>query len=227
VDESGAGKSEVEAKELSSHDLNRKRVYENMIEEAAMAPFKVGEALKGIRDERLFRSECNTFEQYANDKWGIGRARAYQLILAHETLQNLKGCPVLPTNEKQVRALIPLGGPLQKETWEKCVEQSPEVTITGDLVKTFVSAVLNEKPTAPAEKEKPPKEDVIIGSDVLDVSPTDDENLSPITKKQFYDVYNLLHGSISFIKENDYELVPYAKIKTLIKNLIDLLREEE
>jgi len=192
-----------------------------------MAPFKVGEALKGIRDERLFRSECNTFEQYANDKWGIGRARAYQLILAHETLQNLKGCPVLPTNEKQVRALIPLGGPLQKETWEKCVEQSPDGKVTGDIVKTFVSTVLNEEPAEPPEKTKTPKEDVIIGSDVLDVSSDKNQDMVQITKKQFFDVYNLLHNSISFIKENDYELVPYAKIKTLIKNLIDLLREEE
>jgi len=43
---------------------------------------KMGLALGVIRDQRLYRREYGSFEEYCRAKWGCGRQRAYQLIKA-------------------------------------------------------------------------------------------------------------------------------------------------
>ena len=42
----------------------------------------VGTALMEIRENRLYRSEFKTFEEYCQSKWGFNRRNAYQLIEA-------------------------------------------------------------------------------------------------------------------------------------------------
>ena len=68
---------------------------------------EAGEALRTIRDARLYRETHGTFEDYCRERWGWERAHAYRLIesagvrLQLETL----GAPT-PANEAQARELV-------------------------------------------------------------------------------------------------------------------------
>ena len=51
----------------------------------------VGMALAKIRDQRLYRIQYPTFEDYLLRVWDMARARAYQLMEAADVHGNLKG----------------------------------------------------------------------------------------------------------------------------------------
>lgn len=67
------------------------------------AAFRVGAALRRIRDGRLYRCTGLTFREYAREKFGIGEAYAFRLIEAYA----VKNSPIgeLITNEAQARAI--------------------------------------------------------------------------------------------------------------------------
>jgi hypothetical protein len=49
----------------------------------------VGLALQSIQEERLYRKEYGTFEEYCQERWGWSRRRGYQIIKAAETVRDL------------------------------------------------------------------------------------------------------------------------------------------
>jgi hypothetical protein len=62
----------------------------------------VGLAQKRIRDQRLYRADHRTFEQYVAERWEFSRPRAYELCAASEVVADLSGIPdirLLPQNE--------------------------------------------------------------------------------------------------------------------------------
>lgn len=70
---------------------------------------EAGEALRTIRDARLYRETHGTFEDYCRERWGWERRRAYQLIEAADVVQNIAqlGAPI-PANDAQARELVGL-----------------------------------------------------------------------------------------------------------------------
>jgi hypothetical protein len=63
-------------------------------------------ALAEIRDNRLYRAEYKTFEEYCKSKWGWKRQRAYELIDAAQTVKALPvECNQKITNENQASQL--------------------------------------------------------------------------------------------------------------------------
>lgn len=62
---------------------------ETTIERGLSTFLEVGEALWKIREGKLYRQHHKTFEAYCQKKWGIGKARAYQLMNAAETVKSL------------------------------------------------------------------------------------------------------------------------------------------
>jgi hypothetical protein len=80
-----------------------------------------GNALRIIRDEKLYRREYWTFEEYCEKRWSLDRTYCYRLINAAETRARL--LPVgdnlaLPVTEKQVRPLNSLPPEQQAEAWK-------------------------------------------------------------------------------------------------------------
>ena len=75
-----------------------------------------------IRNERLYKKQYETFEEYLDNRWGYGRRRGYQLMKSAEFIQiaektmsqnvNENGIsvhipePILPKNEWQIRPLL-------------------------------------------------------------------------------------------------------------------------
>ena len=67
---------------------------------------EVGEALTEIRDQMLYRFSHKSFDHYCKERWGIGRARAYQLMDAAPIARELSTqVDTPPTNEREARAV--------------------------------------------------------------------------------------------------------------------------
>jgi hypothetical protein len=52
-------------------------------------PKCLSQALLSIRDERLYRADYSTFEEYCDKHWGMKRAHANRLISAVGVIDNL------------------------------------------------------------------------------------------------------------------------------------------
>jgi hypothetical protein len=73
-----------------------------------------------IRDKRLYRAQCKTFEDYCQERFGITRVHADRRISFAGLIENLKpmGFKNLPARERQARPLTALPTPeLQAEAW--------------------------------------------------------------------------------------------------------------
>lgn len=74
------------------------RKLESIVAEGISSFVVVGEALKEIRDGKLYREAYKTFEKYVDQKWGMARQRAYQLIDAADVKANLS--TIVDKNER-------------------------------------------------------------------------------------------------------------------------------
>lgn len=103
---------------------------------------QVGEALARVRDGRLYRETHATFASYCEEKWGLSRRHAYQLIDASEVVENLSAMAhtgiQIPTNERQARPLARLDPEQQQEAWERAVETAPNGKVTARHVESVV-----------------------------------------------------------------------------------------
>jgi hypothetical protein len=121
----------VEADELRRHEA--------IIESGLQSSYA---SLMAIRDGELYRRSHETFEAYCEDRWGIRRSRAYQLIDTAKVNLNLStngGHPGL--NERQARPLAPLPVEQQVQAWELAQESAPNGKPTARHVEAAVAVV--------------------------------------------------------------------------------------
>jgi hypothetical protein len=69
---------------------------------------EVGEALTQVRDNRLYRAEFATFEEYAEQRWGFTKTHANRLVSAASVAAILAPMGVEINSERQARELAPL-----------------------------------------------------------------------------------------------------------------------
>lgn len=65
---------------LSLTEHSALEAYEGIITEGLHTFVAVGHALLAIREQRLYRAEYATFEDYCRERWALERRRAYQLM---------------------------------------------------------------------------------------------------------------------------------------------------
>ncbi|SMD12967.1 hypothetical protein SAMN02746065_1449 [Desulfocicer vacuolatum DSM 3385] len=110
--------------------------------------YKIGQALKEIRDNRLYKQALfESFETYTRERWDMGKSHAYRLITSYEVLYNLS--PIgdkLPANESQVRPLTQLDSIEQRRIWKAIINSGMELTARN--IKKFIDA----RKTAPKSK---------------------------------------------------------------------------
>lgn len=124
---------------LSTSEESALSQYESTIERGLQTFYEVGNALAAIRDGGLYRSNYPTFEQYCQDRWGMGRNYVNKLVAASEVVDNLGTIvPTLPTNESQVRPLTKLAPEDQPIAWQRAVETAPNGKVTGSHVASVV-----------------------------------------------------------------------------------------
>lgn len=77
--------------------------------ERGMKTFReVGDALMSVRDNRLYRAEFATFEDYAEQRWGFTKTHANRLVSASSVAAILAPTGVEINSERQARELAPL-----------------------------------------------------------------------------------------------------------------------
>ena len=117
---------------------DRLKHLENIISNNQYRFYEIGQALKEIRDSRLYKLTLfATFEAYARVRWDIGRSQAYRLIDAYKVISNLS--PIgdrLPGNETQTRSLVPLSPLEQRKIWKDFLSTGME--ITAHNIKNFI-----------------------------------------------------------------------------------------
>lgn len=107
--------------ELSKVEQSRLAVEEEAIKRAAA---DVGRALRVIRDERLYRAEYRTFEDYCLQRWGFNRRYADRQIEAAAVTDVVSPIGLTQLPESQARELAPLlDQPEQlRETYQRAAE---------------------------------------------------------------------------------------------------------
>ncbi len=128
--------------------------------------YQAGKALEELHNRKLYRSTHRTFEEYCKDRFGFERRHPYRLIEAAGVVDNLiKMCPngtqneldldsqmcpngtqILPTNERQVRSLVPLVAKEQFSCWQKAVDIAGGKVPSGRIVKDIVERIRERTP---------------------------------------------------------------------------------
>jgi len=111
--------------------------------------YKIGKALKEIRDSRLYKQALfESFEAYVKGRWDMGRAQAYRLINSYEVIRNLSPIgDILPANESQVRLFAPLKPVDQRKFWKDFLESGVEMTARN--IKKFIKSSVTNKNNKP------------------------------------------------------------------------------
>ena len=110
--------------------------------------FVAGQALKALRDKKLYRETHATFESYVRDRFDYTRAAAYYLIKSSIVYENLqcqqfvdtnKSTNILPTKESQCRPLAKLSPERQIEVWQTAVDKAEGKVPSARIVKGIIS----------------------------------------------------------------------------------------
>lgn len=135
---------------LSPKRSARLRACETVIEKGLQTFVEVGASLLEIRDNRYYRQDFDTFEDYCRERWQISRPKAYRLIDAAQVAGNLSPIgDIQPTHESQVRPLAKLELEQQREAWQTATRLSPKPT--AELVTKIVEKAIAD---AAAKHEK-------------------------------------------------------------------------
>ena len=133
---------------------------EGIVEKGLATFVEVGNALRRIRDQRLYRELHSTFDDYCKERWGISRFYAHRQIEAANVAGALLPNGNTPTTESVARELAPLKDQPEKlqEAWSETVEQhGPKPT--AKQVKEVVRGKAEPTKAKPArpQNRKPSK----------------------------------------------------------------------
>lgn len=114
---------------LSTEEKTALTYHENVIEKGLETFIEVGQSLQYIRDNRLYRSDFTTFDDYMSDRWGKSRAWASNMIKSVDVINSLESVnPGLqkPETEKVARPLAKLKNDpeLMAQVWEEAVAEA-------------------------------------------------------------------------------------------------------
>jgi hypothetical protein len=119
--------------------MNRLVHLETIIETERRCFYKIGKALKEVRDDRLYRELLfDSFESYLNQRWDMSRSHGYRLIEAARVIDNLSPIgDILPENEAQLRPLMRLTPFDQCKIWRDFLSTGTELKAIN--IRRFVS----------------------------------------------------------------------------------------
>lgn len=125
---------------LSPDELDELAECERVISDGRKVFLAVGNALATIRDERLYRAEFGTFDDYCRERWQMGPSSAYRMIDAYNTVTIIAEISPIGEkieNEAQARAL----SGLLPETAVQALEMASE---GGKLTAARIEAAVEK-----------------------------------------------------------------------------------
>lgn len=147
----GAKKRKLHPAVADSANLKHQRLAhcEGIIKRGLHTFLEVGEALREIRDERLYEVSKygRTFEEYAHNRFGLSRPHAYRYIDAADVQDALSPIGDRIPNESIARALVPLKDKPEKlrETWKRAQEWREQITGESSGHRKAVTAAIVAK----------------------------------------------------------------------------------
>lgn len=163
-EEEGAITPIVEAP-LSQHEKLERQALEREIFDNLKSFVKVGTALMRIREKRLYRGSHDTFEQYCEQVFDLGRRQADRDIAAAEFVERIRPTGlILPTHESQIRDVLTLPPDQQVEVWQEVVTnyEKPTAKVVKEVVQKLKtprdssgSSRQGQEPSPPPQREVP------------------------------------------------------------------------
>jgi len=151
-------------KELIKEERELLQKHETTIKKGLNTFVEVGQALLEIRENKLYRIEYKTFEEYCQEKWQIKSSRSYQLIDASVFVKNLHNCGQKPKTESQVRPLTSLEPEVQNAVWQETVEKHGE-----NITAKKVQEVANDWKETSQEIKQQKNEGVFVAATEKDI----------------------------------------------------------
>ena len=112
---------------------------EAIIQKGLNTFYEVGNALTDIRDNKQYKENYSTFEDYCIERWDIKKAYAYQLIQSTKTIANLSTTvDILPDTQRQTRELSKAPQEEQAQVWETAQEETGKEQPTAKEIKQVV-----------------------------------------------------------------------------------------
>ena len=157
------------------------RECEAVIERGMRTFIDVGRALAKVRDDRLYREQYETFEDYCQQRWGWSRSRAYRMIEASETVGALSpmGDTPMPTSERQARELSGLDPETAADVMHDAHEQTNGKP-TAKAIKDSRDRIAPKPKPVTNLAPRPPVTDLITPAD-LDALNTPRDGLDEFT----------------------------------------------
>ena len=143
---------QLEFSPLSASEIEERNRLENTVQQAF---YQAGQALKQLRDRKLYRETHATFEAYVRDRFDYSKRAAYYLISASEVIENLKSEPLvhlLPSKERQCREIARLPIEQQPNAWLTSLERAKGKIPPARIVKEVVNEIKKEPKMKPKQK---------------------------------------------------------------------------
>ncbi len=154
---------------LSKGEVTDLRACEDVIRRGFKIFVKVGNALRRIRDERLYRAHYTTFEEYVQ-QWDVSRVYAYQIMDASAVVEGISEASEverLPSSVTQARELGRVKDFAQRcQIWQDVVDEAnrERVPITAKRIRAAVMAQVPERAGEEKHEPKGPQEFTIPAS---------------------------------------------------------------
>ena len=179
-------------KPLSRREEKLLAEFESIVAKHQKDFYPVGLALIAIQEQKLYRTQCDTFEGYLNEVCNLCERQAYRLINAAVVMENLThgsdvdnlthgsgfDASVLPANERQARPLTPLTPEEQIAVWNLVLEtiEETDTRITGALVSACVREYKGEQLREEIKKAENELEDLKQSANGRKISPQMDQS---------------------------------------------------
>ena len=125
--------------QLKLQDQTRLNSLEDTIQRGLSTFADVGNALKEIRESRLYREDYVNFEDYCRERWGFSKRHSNRLIEASTVVAEVGPIGPLPVTESQTRELSKLKEPeVMRETWQEITETVPRKKITAKVIRKHI-----------------------------------------------------------------------------------------
>jgi hypothetical protein len=131
---------------------------------------EVGAALVEVRDRGLFRANYQSFSDYCKLELGCSKAYAYSLMGSaevHKQLSAIADFKIIPVNEAQCRALLPVAADKRPEVLKKAVVMAGEGPLTAKIVRE-AAVEFTTKPSKNTKAAQKSTLDMTAGLTLLD-----------------------------------------------------------
>lgn len=151
---------------LSATEQTELAQLEAVIERGMNTFIEVGNALAAIHEQKLYRSEHVTFEDYCRQRWNVSRPRAYELMAAADAVSGIPDTLPQPTNAGQAVALARVPESERSEVWRETVARTD-----GNPTAAAVRETYEDSRAADESVWVEPGADEVVDAEIIDDPP--------------------------------------------------------